>query len=160
MYEYEACVADGCYEVQIDDLLGNGMCWLDWDDDGDCNLGEGSFLATINGDTVVWTGEGLSLSLSPKSFAMPLGSALDYDGNGTIGNGDILVMLYYGQTNPPIDPNNDGVVSVQDLLYMLWNVGTAPWSWTSLPERTSITSWSQVFCLWASHVSTTSVDDR
>jgi hypothetical protein len=128
VYEYQACVADGCYEVQIDDLLGNGMCWLDWDDDGECNLGEGSFLATINGDTVVWTGEGTVFESFSQEFCNALGECpLDYDGNGTIGNGDILVMLsYYGQTNPPIDPNNDGVVSVQDLLYMLWNVGDCP----------------------------------
>ena len=50
---------------------------------------------------------------------------LDYDGNGTIGNGDILVMLsYYGcEEDCPYDPNQDGMVSVQDLLFMLYNVG-------------------------------------
>lgn len=128
VYEYEVCVYDGCYEVQIDDLLGNGMCWLDWNDDGVCDYGEGSFLATLAGDTVVWTGEGVIFDSFSQSFCNTLVDCpLDYDGNGTIGNGDILVMLsYYGETNPPVDPNNDGVVSVQDLLYMLWNVGDCP----------------------------------
>jgi len=128
VYEYRACLTDGCYEVQMEDLLGNGMCWLDWDDDGVCNYGEGSFLAMLNGDTVVWTGEGTVFQSFAQEFCNTISDCpLDYDGNGTIGNGDILVLMsYYGQINPPIDPNNDGVVSVLDLLYMLVNVGDCP----------------------------------
>ena len=125
-YEYNVCVYDGCYDVVIEDVMGNGFCQFDWNDDGDCDYGEGSFLAVTNDDTLVWTGEGAIFDVYQATFCNTITTCeLDYDGNGTIGNGDILVMLsYFGcDFACPYDPNQDGAVTVMDLLFMLTNVG-------------------------------------
>lgn len=127
-YEYEVCVYEGCYEVVIEDTNGDGFCSIDFDDNGICDIGSGYFLATIGQDTVLYTGEGAIFDTYQEQFCNTLPACeLDYDGNGTIGNGDILVLLsYLGCTYCPIDPNQDGIVNVYDLLYMLWNVGDCP----------------------------------
>jgi len=53
---------------------------------------------------------------------------LDLDGSGTIGNGDVLIMLsnYGCQGICDYDINNDGNVNVYDLLEMLSNQGDCP----------------------------------
>jgi hypothetical protein len=50
---------------------------------------------------------------------------MDYDGNGVIGNNDILIMFgNYGCIGDcDYDPDGDGVVGVRDLLMMLSNLG-------------------------------------
>ena len=128
-YEYEVCVYEGCYELVINDLNGDGFCSFDFNNDGVCDFGDGYFLATIGLDTVFYTGEGAIFSTYTQQFCNTLPACeLDYDGNGTIGNGDVLVMLsYFGCVEAcPYAPNQDGMVNVQDLLYMLWNVGDCP----------------------------------
>lgn len=127
-YEYEVCVYEGCYDVVITDTNGDGFCSIDFNDDGVCDIGDGYLLATIGLDTVLYTGAGAIFDTYEGSFCNTLPACeLDYDGNGTIGNGDILVMLsYMGCGYCPVDPNQDGIVNVHDLLYMLWNVGDCP----------------------------------
>ncbi len=129
VYEYETCVYEGCYEVVITDSNGDGFCSFDFDNDGVCDFGDGYLLATIGVDTVAYTGVGAIFATYTEQFCNTLPACeLDYDGNGTIGNGDILVMLsnYGCVENCVYDPNQDGIVSVQDLLFMLWNVGDCP----------------------------------
>ena len=127
-YSYETCIFEGCYDVVITDSNGDGFCSIDFNDDGICDIGGGSFLATIGQDTLLFTGESAIFSTYEGSFCNTLPQCeLDYDGNGVVGNGDILVMLsYMGCTFCPVDPNQDGTVNVYDLLYMLWNVGDCP----------------------------------
>lgn len=127
-YEYETCIFEGCYDVVITDTNGDGFCSIDFDGDGVCDIGAGYLLATVGQDTVLFTGAGAIFDTYEGSFCNTLPACeLDYDGNGTIGNGDILVMLsYMGCEFCPVDPNQDGTVNVYDLLYMLWNVGDCP----------------------------------
>ena len=127
-YEYDVCVYEGCYEVVIEDSNGDGFCSIDFDNNGICDIGEGYLLATIGPDTVFYTGQGAIFDTYQQEFCNTLPACeLDYDGNGVVGNGDILVMLsYMGCTFCPVDPNQDGIVNVYDLLYMLWNVGDCP----------------------------------
>ena len=127
-YSYETCIFEGCYDVVITDSNGDGFCSIDFNDDGICDIGGWYFLATIGQDTLLFTGESAIFSTYEGSFCNTLPQCeLDYDGNGVVGNGDILVMLsYMGCTFCPVDPNQDGTVNVYDLLYMLWNVGDCP----------------------------------
>ena len=127
-YEYETCIFDGCYDVVITDTNGDGFCSIDFTGDGVCDVGDGYLLATVGQDTLLFTGVGAIFDTYEGSFCNTLPACeLDYDGNGTVGNGDILVMLsYMGCDFCPVDPNQDGIVNIQDLLYMLWNVGDCP----------------------------------
>lgn len=125
-YYYEACVFDQCYTFYAYDTAGDGFCTVDWDGDGLCDLGGDGYLATINEETIISMPFGFEFTDFSHDFCNTLPACeLDYDGNGSIGNGDILVMLsewacdFACQT----DPNNDGIVNVRDLLYMLFNVG-------------------------------------
>ena len=124
-YTYEACIFDECYDVVITDTNGDGFCSFDFGNDGVCDNGGGYLLATVGPDTLFYTGESAIFSTYEGTFCNTLPQCeLDYDGNGAVGNGDILIMLsYMGCTLCPIDPNQDGTVNVHDLLYMLWNVG-------------------------------------
>lgn len=127
-FYYETCVYDECYNVVITDTNGDGFCSFDFSNDGVCDIGGNGITATINGQVIFETGFGASFEVWEETFCNTLPQCeLDYDGNGTVGNGDILVMLsYMGCEYCPVDPNQDGVVNVQDLLYMLWNVGDCP----------------------------------
>ncbi len=125
-YYYEACVFDGCYTFTAEDYAGDGFCTVDLGGDGTCDIGSDGYFATINQDTIISMPFGFEFSDFSQDFCNTLPACeLDYDGNGSIGNGDILVMLsewacdFACQT----DPNNDGIVNVRDLLYMLFNVG-------------------------------------
>jgi len=126
LYYYEACVFDDCYTFVAEDYAGDGFCTIDLGGDGTCDIGSDGYFATINQDTIISMPFGFEFSDFYQDFCNTLPACeLDYDGNGSIGNGDILVMLsewacdFACQT----DPNNDGVVNVRDLLYMLFNVG-------------------------------------
>lgn len=125
LYYYEACVFDDCYTFVAEDYAGDGFCTADFGEEG-CDIGSDGYLAMINQETIISMPFGFEFEEFSQDFCNTLPACeLDYDGNGSIGNGDILVMLsewacdFACQT----DPNNDGIVNVRDLLYMLFNVG-------------------------------------
>ena len=125
-FYYETCVYSGCYDVVITDTNGDGFCSIDFQGDGICDIGGNGITATINGDVVFETGFGAEFSVWEDSFCVEIDPCpLDFDGNGVVGNGDIIEMVVeWGcQSDCETDPNNDGVVDVFDLLYMLTEIG-------------------------------------
>jgi len=101
---------------------------MDFGNDGICDFGGEGITATVGGN-VIFATEQTEYSLFDTTFCFSVGDCpLDFDGNGAVGNGDILeMMLEYGcQSGCQTDPNNDGIVNVMDLLYMLTNLGDCP----------------------------------
>ena len=127
-YEYEVCVYEGCYTFEATDTNGDGMCSMDFGNDGICDFGGDGITASIGG-SVIFATEQTEYSLFDTTFCFSIGDCpLDFDGNGAVGNGDVLEMiLEYGcQSGCQTDPNNDGIVNVMDLLHMLTNLGDCP----------------------------------
>ena len=109
-------------------VIGDGMCAFDFGNDGICDFGGEGITASVGGN-VIFATEQTEYSLFDTTFCFSVGDCpLDFDGNGSVGNGDILEMvLEYGcQSGCQTDPNNDGIVNVMDLLYMLTNLGDCP----------------------------------
>jgi hypothetical protein len=128
-YVYEACIYDECYDVVIEDSNGDGFCSFDFGNDGVCDFGSDGITATVGNDTVFTTGFGASFDVWETSFCNTLPECpLDFDGSGTIGNGDVLIMLsnYGCEGVCDYDVNNDGNVNVFDLLDMLASQGDCP----------------------------------
>ena len=127
-YVYEACVNEGCYTFEATDTNGDGMCSLDFGNDGTCEFGGDGITISVGDNVILATGQ-TEYSLFDTTFCFTIGDCpLDFDGNGAVGNGDVLeMMLEYGcQSGCQIDPNNDGIVNVMDLLYMLQYLGDCP----------------------------------
>ena len=79
--------------------------------------------ATVNGDTVLATGFGAQFSVWEEIIDIDP-CPLDFDGNGTVGNGDIIYMVgEWGCQGIRTDPNNDDIVNVFDLLFILTKIG-------------------------------------
>jgi hypothetical protein len=128
-YTYNVCVYEGCYTVAAQDCAGDGFCTIDFDDDGICDIGSEGIVGMIGQDTVFATGFGLQFSEWEMEWCNTLPAcAYDLDANGTIGNGDVVVLLSnYGCIGDcEGDLNNDGIVSVLDLLEILTAVGDCP----------------------------------
>ena len=127
-YVYEACVNEGCYTFEATDTNGDGMCSLDFGNDGVCDIGGDGITISVGDNVILATGQ-TEYSLFDTTFCFTIGSCpLDFDGNGAVGNGDILeMMLEYGcSSGCQTDPNNDGIVNVMDLLYILTSLGDCP----------------------------------
>lgn len=125
-FAYEVCVYNGCYDVVITDTNGDGFCQIDFGNDGVCDIGSDGITATIGADTVFATGFGAEFSVWEETFCIDIDPCpLDFDGNGTVGNGDIIYMVgeWGCQGDCETDPNNDGIVDVFDLLYVLTKIG-------------------------------------
>ena len=125
-YAYEVCVFNGCYDVVITDTNGDGFCSIDFTNDGVCDIGGDGITATIGADTVFATGFGAEFSVWEETFCIDIDPCpLDFDGNGVVGNGDIIYMVgeWGCQGDCETDPNNDGIVDVFDLLYVLTEIG-------------------------------------
>ena len=128
-YTYNVCVYEGCYTVAAQDCAGDGFCTIDFDDDGICDIGSEGIVGMIGQDTVFATGFGFQFSDWELEWCNTLPAcAYDLDANGTIGNGDVVVLLSnYGCVGDcEGDLNNDGIVSVLDLLEILTAVGDCP----------------------------------
>ena len=128
-YFYEACIYDECYTFVIQDTNGDGFCAIDFDNDGNCDIGGEGVVATVGLDTLAATGFGLEFSLWEQTFCNSLPQCnMDYDGDGYIGSQDVLELLVdLGcQGNCSTDPNNDQIVNIHDLLFMLASTGPCP----------------------------------
>lgn len=129
-YTYEVCVYEGCYTIAAQDCAGDGFCTIDFDDDGVCDIGSEGIVGRIGQDTVFATGWGLQFYEWEQEWCIypePV-CPMDYDGDGTIGTNDIIIMFgEYGCVgNCDYDPDGDGIVGVMDLLMMLASVGDCP----------------------------------
>lgn len=128
-YTYNVCVYEGCYTVAAQDCAGDGFCTFGGDDEGNCTYGSEGIVGRIGQDTVFATGYGLQFYEWELEWCNTLPAcAYDLDANGSIGNGDVVVLLsnYGCFGNCEGDLNNDGMVSVLDLLEILSNVGDCP----------------------------------
>ena len=100
-YYESTCLPDGCYTFRITDTNGDGMCGIDFDNDGICDITYDSF---IN----IFVNNNLTYELSDPQ-EMDFGSVLEVD-----------FCSYYC---PPElckgDFDNDGVVTIRDLLSLL-----------------------------------------
>ena len=128
-YTYDVCVYEGCYTVAAQDCAGDGFCTFGEDDEGNCIYGSEGIVGRIGQDTVFATGYGLQFYEWELEWCNTLPAcAYDLDANGSVGNGDVVVLLsnYSCIGDCEGDLNNDGMVSVLDLLEILWNVGDCP----------------------------------
>lgn len=128
-YTYNVCVYEGCYTVAAQDCAGDGFCTIDTDDDGICDYGSEGIVGKIGQDTVFATGFGLEFYEWELEWCNTLPAcAYDLDANGSIGNGDVVVLLSnYGCAGDcEGDLNNDGIISILDLLEILTSVGDCP----------------------------------
>jgi|TARA_Y100000289_G_scaffold60491_1_gene67525 hypothetical protein len=128
-YTYEVCVYEGCYTVAAQDCAGDGFCTFGIDENGNCQYGSEGIVGTIGQDTVFATGYGLQFYEWELEWCNTLPAcAYDLDANGSIGNGDVVVLLSnYGCVGDcEGDLNGDGIVSVLDLLEILTSVGDCP----------------------------------
>lgn len=108
-YDYEACLFGGCHTLTIYDDGGDGMPY-----GGDVSM-------QVDGQDIPVD---ISGGWSSRSFEFCLDSQLcpyDFDGNGNVGNGDLLLLLTeYGCTSSCLyDLNGDGALDVNDLLVFL-----------------------------------------
>ena len=131
-YNYGTCLPDGCYALVISDANGDGLCSIDFDDDGVCDVG-GSFNLTINGVEIT------SLSVENSDFGdsyvynfctyycPPEPCAADFNGDGVVGIYDLLDFLNtpYGDITEctAADFDNDLEIDVNDLLIFLTYYG-------------------------------------
>ena len=128
-YTYNVCVYEGCYTVAAQDCAGDGFCTFGVDENGNCQYGSEGIVGTIGQDTVFATGYGLEFYEWELEWCNTLPAcAYDLDANGSVGNGDVVVLLsnYGCFGNCEGDLNNDGMVSVLDLLEILYSVGDCP----------------------------------
>ena len=128
-YTYNVCAYEGCYTVVADDCAGDGFCTIDLDDDGICDIGTEGIVGTVDGDTVFATGWGLQFSHWEQEWCNTLPACeFDFDGNGVIGNGDVVILLsnFGCDFNCDGDIDGNGIVNVLDLLDMLTYIGDCP----------------------------------
>ena len=128
-YYYESCIYDDCYTFVVQDTNGDGFCQIDFDNDGNCEIGGEGLVATVGLDTLAATGFGLEFSMWEQTFCNSLPQCnMDYDGDGYISSQDVVELLVdLGcEGNCYTDPNNDQIVNIHDLLFMLASVGPCP----------------------------------
>ena len=131
------CLPDGCYTFIITDTNGDGMCGIDFDNDGICDATYDSF---IN----IFVNNNLTYELSDPQ-EMDFGSILevdfctiycpsegcegDFNGDGVVGIQDLLTFLSTPQGSlndcSEFDFNNDLQIDLNDLLDLLSIYGTS-----------------------------------
>jgi hypothetical protein len=124
-YNYQSCLYSGCYTLTIYDAGGDGMPY------------GGEVFMTVDGVSVPVDIAGdwseIVIEFCLESNDCPF----DLDGNGNVGNGDLLLFLTdYGCTaSCQYDLNSDGATDVNDLLTLLNVWGLPCPSLDNLPPR-------------------------
>jgi hypothetical protein len=104
-FEEVACLQEGCYTFKITDSAGDGFCAFDLDDDGECDAYYDAFVNIVIDGNVV--------------FDLSEADEVDFGSELTT----TFCVTNCPQPDCPADVDGDGVVSVQDLLYMLPYIG-------------------------------------
>lgn len=108
-FQYQTCLFQGCYTLSLFDAGGDGMPY------------GGELSVAIDGAPVMTD---ISGDWTTRTFEFCIEGAqcvYDLDGNGAVGNGDLLVLLtdYGCEMNCIADLTGDGAVDVNDLLAFL-----------------------------------------
>lgn len=124
-YSYEGCLYSGCYTLTIYDLGGDGMPY------------GGDVVMTVDGVNVPVDIAGDWSELVIEFCLDANDCPFDLDGNGNVGNGDLLLLLTgYGCTaSCQYDLNGDGTTDVNDLLTLLNVWGLPCPALDNLPPR-------------------------
>lgn len=124
-YSYDACLFSGCYTLTIYDAGGDGMPY-----GGDVQM-------TVDGVDIPVDIAGDWSELTIEFCLETNDCPFDLDGNGNVGNGDLLLFLTdYGCTaSCQYDLNGDGATDVNDLLTLLNVWGLPCPSPYNLPPR-------------------------
>ena len=130
------CLPDGCYTFTITDANGDGMCGLDFDDDGVCDVTYDAFINIVVNDNLTFElsdptelNYGSILEVDFCTIYCPSeGCEGDFDGDGIVGVRDMLTFLSTpsGQLDDcsEFDFNNDLQIDLNDVLYLLNIYGT------------------------------------
>ncbi len=130
------CLSDGCYTFIITDTAGDGMCSLDFDDDGVCDATYDAFINIVVNDNLTFElsdptelNYGSILEVDFCTIYCPSeGCEGDFDGDGVVGVRDMLMFLATpsGQLDDcsEFDFNNDLQINLNDILYLLNIYGT------------------------------------
>ena len=130
------CLPDGCYTFTITDVNGDGMCGLDFDDDGVCDVTYDAFINIIINDNLTFElsdptelNYGSILEVDFCTIYCPSeGCEGDFDGDGIVGIRDMLMFLATpsGQLDDcsEFDFNSDLQIDLNDVLYLLNIYGT------------------------------------
>ena len=130
------CLPEGCYTFEITDTAGDGMCGIDFDDDGICDAYYDAFVnILVNSDLVFELSEpedinyGSELTFNFCSYVCPpveCPTDLDTDGATTV-HDLMLVLASIGLTITecsPYDFNNDLQIDINDVLLFMNAYGT------------------------------------
>jgi hypothetical protein len=114
------CIDAGCYTFNFYDESGDGVVYCGGDQ-----------TVLVNGDTLInipTETEAFVVSQEFCASSAEPACEYDYDANGAIGNGDILVMIteFGCSQDCQYDANGDGTVNVLDVLYILTLIGDCP----------------------------------
>ena len=131
-----SCLPDGCYTFKITDSNGDGMCSIDFDNDGICDAYYEAFINVIVNENLIFEisqpeeiNYGSILEIDFCTIYCPSeGCAGDFDGDGVVGIYDLLMFL----ATPPgqlddcseFDFNNDLQINLNDVLSLLNLYGT------------------------------------
>ena len=168
------CLPDGCYTFIITDTNGDGMCGIDFDNDGICDTTYDSF---IN----IFVNNNLTYELSDPQ-EMDFGSILevnfctlycpsegcegDFDGDGVVGIQDLLTFLATPQGSlndcSEFDFNNDLQINLNDALDLLSIYGTNCFTGANIlgaPPEGMLNLFNQEFGLTITEVTENNIDD-
>lgn len=122
------CLPNGCYTFRITDTAGDGFCVIDFDNDGVCDLGNnleilsnGNLIVSISDENSDFGSEGLFDFCS--YFCPPEPCKGDFDNDGVVTIRDLLYFLATPQGDisecSTYDLNNDFNINVGDILDFL-----------------------------------------
>jgi hypothetical protein len=132
------CLPDGCYTFTITDTNGDGMCSIDFGNDGICDIYYDAFLNIVaNGEAILDISEAENIDYGSElvfdfciEYSCPLETDLcpwDLNDDNRVNNMDLLELLsVFNQDVGPCtqgDFNFDGVINYDDLNILLDNYG-------------------------------------
>ena len=133
VFTKNVCLFGGCYTFNMTDIAGDGMCTIDFGDDGICDVYSDAFIRlTLNSEIIYELSEAYEIDFGSElefSFCDEiLGCEGDLDSDGVVDVQDLLILLAgtgcIANEDPCLgDVNEDGQTDVNDLLILIANMG-------------------------------------
>lgn len=131
----ERCLFGGCYTFEMTDSNGDGMCSIDFGNDGDCDISYGAFVRlTLNSQVIFELSESTEIDFGTTltfEFCDEVVSCEgDTDGDNNVGVSDVLNILS-GIACISIDTpcwgdlDGNGTTDIGDLQIVLTNYGNS-----------------------------------